>query len=227
MRASSQASWPSGYPCARGARSWRGPGRVPPRPDPLRRPTARRWSRADPAAAVPVRARLRPGVALGRLHRWRRPEDVLLPRRPRYARSCSRLDVHEPPRSCGTGSSGFCEDAGRADQPVVDHPRQMRGRRDHRGDPGRRRARARRTRRRPLRPRADRRPVRPDAAAGLHPHHLRRTGGGLHQAGHDVHERDADVRDADVLRVRRVLPRLPAAGLAGGPEPHRPADLRA
>ncbi len=39
-------------------------------------------------------------------------------------------------------------------------------------------------------------------------------------------QRDADVRDADVLRVRRLLPDRGAAGLAGRAEPAGPDDLR-
>ena len=70
------------------------------------------------------------------------------------------------------------------------------------------------------------RPLRPAAADRLHGHRLRRDGRHPHQADPDVHERDADARDADVLPVRRAVPRLGPAHLAGGAQPPQPADLR-
>ena len=132
---------------------------------------------ADPAAAVPVRARLRPAVAVGRA-----PPTASTSRRSSSPassawRCCSRR-CSAPPRWCGTGSSGSC------------------GRCWSRRSAGRRSSSASAWAARPSRrPRASivlalaglvdvpydpvliARPVRPDAAAGLHRHRLRRAGG--------------------------------------------------
>ena len=72
---------------------------------------------------------------------------------------------------------------------------------------GRDPAGARRLRRRALRPAAAARPLRPDAADRLHGHRLRRDGRHPREADPDVHDRDADARDAAVLPVRRAVPR--------------------
>jgi ABC-2 type transporter len=86
------------------------------------------------------------------------------------------------------------------------------------GVPGRDRARAGRARRRALRPDADPGDPRAAAAARVLDHGVRRDGGGAGDPDAVVHGAHPDGDPAHVLHLGRDVPRLRAAGLAGGAE---------
>ena len=131
-------------------RAARDQDRLAARADPLRlRPAADRHH-ARAAAAVPVRARLRPSAAVERRHPRRRPQDVHL------SRASSRIAVHVHGDVLGRLDRLGprvrlpAGDDGRAGAPQLDRDRQVPRRRHRRRLPGRDRALPGRRRPRPL-----------------------------------------------------------------------------
>ena len=185
-----------------------GEDRLAARADPLRRRPRADRDVADPAAAVPVRAGLRAAVAVGRLHRTASTSRRSSSPGSSASRCCSRAmfsaaslvwdrelgflrEMMVAPVSRSSIIVGKCLGGAivAASQGVIVlalagfvHV--------------------------PYDPAAD--PRRASACCCCWP--SRSAAFGLlvavtHQAGPDLHERDADVRDADVLPVRRALPR--------------------